>query len=886
MASRQPLWRINSADAPHRVDQHRRVEGEGRLGRECETVAITAGNGSYVYVTRSVDQFRILGELAIGVWVKATRSDLQILARVVLPSALDPQTRKPLSALVRGTSYKQVGAWEHLEISGFPQLVERQIRVLRAQYGSQIDSRGAYIDLVAVNIYGGQGQTQVWLDELDLSGAVPADAVPEATSNERTAVAGDANSQRAQSIRLSGSILNIDGRPILPRVIEHQGEPLKFLAELGFNAIRTSSTPTRELLSEAEQAGMWIVAPPPTLQTWQGNDGVSQVEPIPAAYDRVLAWGLGQDLAAPNLERIAQAAKQIRTADRRGARPVLCSPETALYAYSREVNILSAYRFPLSTSLQLTDYGTWLRERPRLARPGTPFWTVIQTQPASSMREQWAALAGTQVTGDVDSDALRLLVYTAIGAGMRGLEFASHSRLDAGDDETRLRALTLATINAELDLVEPWAAAGNYLTAADSNDPHVKGVVLQYERSRLLIVTRAAAHTQYLPQHASMQSVSFVLPGVPESHDFIELTAGGLRPLKHKRVTGGTLITLDDFDTTALVLMSPDPLITSVLLRRLDGIAKRTAEHQRDLVALTYAQVEAVERRLPAEVRDPSASAPLLQRARRSLDETQRALAAGDRRAAFLAARGANTPLGQLQRKHWERAAESLRSAVASPFVASFSTLPEHWQLIEKLRGSVRQASRLPAGDFEDLQAMIDAGWRHFLHPQEGIETAVEVSPGGTSKGRSSLRMEVQPKDRDRAATLVETAPLWVTSPPVRLARGDIVRIEGRVRVPTAIRGSVDGLMIVDSLGGESLAERFGQTNGWEEFLFYRAAPRDCELTLTFALTGFGEAMIDDVMIQPMGPAVAGPAASAARPPRIGLEQAQRMQQIFSMPRR
>jgi hypothetical protein len=92
--------------------------------------------------------------------------------------------------------------------------------------------------------------------------------------------------------------------------------------------------------------------------------------------------------------------------------------------------------------------------------------------------------------------------------------------------------------------------------------------------------------------------------------------------------------------------------------------------------------------------------------------------------------------------------------------------------------------------------------------------------------------------------------------------------------------------MIVDSLGGESLAERFGQTNGWEEFLLYRAAPRDCELTLTFALTGFGEAMIDDVMIQPMGPAVAGPAASAARPPRIGLEQAQRMQQIFSMPRR
>jgi hypothetical protein len=559
----------------------------------------------------------------------------------------------------------------------------------------------------------------------------------------------------------------------------------------------------------------------------------------------------------------------------------LCAAETGLRSFSREVGIVSAYRFPLSTSLQLTDYGNWLRGRPRLARPGTPFWSVIQTQPAASMRQQWSALAPSSAPGGIDPDALRLLVYTAIGAEMRGFEFASHSPLDANDPAAQQRRLALAIINAELELVEPWAAAGNFVATADSNDPTVKGTLLQYERSRLLVVTRLAAHAQYLPQHATTDSVSFVIPGVPESHEFIELTAGGLRPLKHKRVTGGTLITLDDFDTTSLVLMTPDSLMASVLSRRLAGIANRTAEMLSELVDRTYAQCEAVERRLPAEVRDPSAAQQFLATARGRLDQAERAMAAGDRRTAFIEARRANTPLGQLQRKHWQRAEASLRSTVASPFTATFDTLPEHWQLLAVLRASAHQENVLAGGDFEDLQSMIEAGWRHVEHAQDGVETKVEVAPGGSSNGRSCLRMEVQPRDRSKAAVLLETAPLWVTSPAVPVSRGMIVSIRGRIRVPAAVRGSVDGLMIIDSLGGEALAERFGQTGGWEEFVLYRAAPSDGQLRLTFALTGFGEAMIDDVTIRPVQSATSEASANPT-----ANDQARRMNGLFAPPRR
>ena len=41
-----------------------------------------------------------------------------------------------------------------------------------------------------------------------------------------------------------------------------------------------------------------------------------------------------------------------------------------------------------TTSMELTDYLAWLRERPRLARPGTPFWSTVQTHIPPAAQEQ------------------------------------------------------------------------------------------------------------------------------------------------------------------------------------------------------------------------------------------------------------------------------------------------------------------------------------------------------------------------------------------------------------------------------------------------------------------------------------------------------------------
>jgi hypothetical protein len=60
--------------------------------------------------------------------------------------------------------------------------------------------------------------------------------------------------------------------------------------------------------------------------------------------------------------------------------------------------------------------------------------------------------------------------------------------------------------------------------------------------------------------------------------------------------------------------------------------------------------------------------------------------------------------------------------------------------------------------------------------------------------------------------------------------------------------------MVIDSLGGEDLAERIDKTDGWGEFRLLRAVDRSGPLTVTFALSGLGEARLDDIAVQVMEP--------------------------------
>ena len=345
--------------------------------------------------------------------------------------------------------------------------------------------------------------------------------------------------------------------------------------------------------------------------------------------------------------------------------------------------------------------------------------------------------------------------------------------------------------------------------------------------------------------------MTIVVPGIPEAHETYELTPAGLLPLRHKRVTGGMQITIDDFQLCSMVLITPDPAVVNALTRRLAQLADRSAPLQRELAAETLAEVEAVEQRLPHKV-ESTLPADWLARARGELVAADKAAAANDQPTAYQAARKAIGPLEQFKRYRWEQVVTGQNSLATSPLTVGFATLPEQWRLVDQLRFVRPGASQLAGGDCENLGWMLQQGWRHIEHPLADLKTSVELSPKEPHGGRYSLHLQVRPTKPDDPPGLVETAPVWVSTAPVNVQARELIAIRGFIRIPTPIAGSIDGLLILDSIGGESLAERVGQTKGWREFIMYRIAPRDGPVTVTFALTGLGDAWIDDISIAPV----------------------------------
>jgi hypothetical protein len=115
----------------------------------------------------------------------------------------------------------------------------------------------------------------------------------------------------------------------------------------------------------------------------------------------------------------------------------------------------------------------------------------------------------------------------------------------------------------------------------------------------------------------------------------------------------------------------------------------------------------------------------------------------------------------------------------------------------------------------------------------------------------------------------VESPPVEIVSAPVQVRRTQLIRIHGWAYVPRRLEGSQDGLVIADSFGATALAERITVTDGWREFLLYRAAPYDGAVAVSIALTGIGEAWVDDLSIllhEPIADRLPGDNLDQARP--------------------
>ena len=562
----------------------------------------------------------------------------------------------------------------------------------------------------------------------------------------------------------------------------------------------------------------------------------------------------------------------------------------------------------------MSNYGNWVLRQPLMALPGTPLWTTVQTQAGEGLRRQLAALApegtghpgapGTPGRGSAAGsppptamgyEQIRLLVYTAISAGSRGLLFLSDSSLEAQDDQTRQRVLAVQLLNWELAVVEPLVAGGtkDELATAESNQPLVKGAVLRDGRARIFMPMWLAPGSQCVAPEAAAGKLPLTLFNVPESSMVFELAGGRLEQLRHQRQPGGIQVTLEEFGLSSLLFLAQDPPIIAAVAARAAAAGPQTAHLERDLagqkldaVARVYGQIggrvvpgmetgtSPISRNGPEGasqkwVMSPFPSPPAgagaqlnpateLETAKQDLKICDAQLASGDYPMASFYARRAMRPLRKLERAAWDAAMKGRDSSVMVLGTSSFQALPWYWAISDRIAAMRPGANRLPGGDFESLPLMVQSGWRHFQHVAPGIQSAADLLVDARHGGRMGLRLTARADTPENPPAMIEMPPLWISSPAAPVEAGQIVRIHGWVNVPTAITGSVDGLMVVESLTGEEMALRIDKTAGWREFTMYRIVPQSGSIALTFVLTGLGEVRLDDVTIEVMEPGFSG----------------------------
>ena len=838
-------WQLREQDCQARIVVQRMDFTSGHTAPGSELVRIVAGRGMRAHLAYPVDSVPVIDELNPTLWIRSDRFDLQLIARIVLPRTRDPRTGEPLQTLVRGDFYRQAGSWQQLGIRKMHRLLQTQAPSLSAEHGMAVDTRQAFVSELVLNIYGGPGTTTVWIDDLAMAtplvrtSARNVDAAREAEPvTEVRAASWDQNNMG--DVQFQGSVLLSGGRPLMARIIEYNGEPMAWLQQMGFNTLAFKSYPTRAVRQEIKKLGLWLLTPPPAEAELSADPDVAQ---------RVLAWDLGEGIDGGYLQQVARTVQLIRRIPS-ATRPVTCAPADSFSAYQRHVDLVRLDWQPHFSSLGMPDAVLQLQAAISQLRRGSPYWVSIPIQPAEALQRQWRALAaGMEMPAAISMDQLRIAVHRALASGSRGLYFRSSRRLDGPTAWQQQKCRQLEQINLELRSLEPWIAGGGPPSGVSTGDPDVTAVSIRTNRAQLVWVFRPGPSDQCVIAGVADQAVSLEVPGMPITYRPHLVDLSGTR--QRRPSLGNSRVRLITREPVTVLVMTDDPLAIDYLKRTEYEVQHRWAELTRLQVKSLFAQTQNVMDSIPLDSSQRSLWEQVRNQSTQRLSRMEHLHRQGDHPAVAGIALDARRTLQQARWRTWKSTSDVFSSVTSSPLCVGFQTLPEHWKMVQRLQGQDWGRNLLAAGECEDLDLMQQAGWRHFRGDQANVASHVELSPQDPHDGERCLQMHAWARDAgslEQSSLL--TAATSVKSSPVDVHPGDLVRIHGWVKIEQGLDDLGDGLLIYDSAGGSQLALRIHQTGRWQPFVIYRGIDQSQGLTVTCALSGFGEVQLDDFSIE------------------------------------
>ncbi|QGQ22898.1 hypothetical protein F1728_09520 [Gimesia benthica] len=887
-------WQVRIDPNMARKNWHVRNTTAQHAGAACEHLQVSTGNlGSLIELSHALPASRIINELTVSLWLKSNRRGTRIGLEAVLPHQVDPETGAAARIYLIGDTYTDEGQWQKLKCTTSEPLVNQSLGLLRGRSKlRQLDTREMYVERVLVVTRSSSDKVEFLMDDLKLS--------PIVHPNE-TVLQTAAAYQKEQVKPIVEFLLDrvqLQGKPMFPRMSRYHGENLATMKQAGLNVIWASQFDDYNFLGQLRSQGLWAMATPPRPQDSQGSFLPSRdatLIPFDEQTAPIIFWNLGTRIPGHQWNEIRSRVGQIQSADQQFKRPIMADVQGKERQISREVSMIGSSPRILNSDISLLDYRQTLIEKTQVA-PGRFLWTWIQTEPTAA-NSQWRETAN-KLPIVVEPEQIRLQTYSALSAGCRGAGYWTTSRLDETSATGALeRKLAIEQLNLEIDLIEPWLAAGTVIShvpfslkqretpqigqlGADfktagkdrlirderlaeremqllrekQTAEELQAAVIQSEFGTLILPVWYRHDAQFVPDQMAGNDATIVIPGGNVSASVWEVSTTEIRNLDRKRVNGGVQIRIPKFDMTSIIIMTSDQGLIENLRRKIAGISAQSAEACVQMSSAKLKRCEQTNALLVnmgvsqiARLDGPA----ILERSRKLSAQAEQSLASKDYHRARLQARDAMQLLRILQRSQWREATHNFDSAVTSPYTIAYSTLPDHWRMIEQIgRSSGKiQSNLLRSGDFEDIDTMTAEGWKHKQNPITGTQAIAELYPRDRKSGNFSLRLLAAPINRGEVPAYIEDPLVKVTTPPLEVRSGQIVHITGWVKVSSPIIGHTEGATLEDSIMGPGGALHWNAQSSWQKIDVIREVPRSETFTLSMYLYGLGAILFDDLRV-------------------------------------
>jgi hypothetical protein len=211
-------------------------------------------------------------------------------------------------------------------------------------------------------------------------------------------------------------------------------------------------------------------------------------------------------------------------------------------------------------------------------------------------------------------------------------------------------------------------------------------------------------------------------------------------------------------------------------------------------------------------------------------------------------------------RSSWDEATSQFGAFQSTPLLASPLSLPIHWEFIRLLAGRNAQTIPVPGVPLRDTAQLYESQWQVDRRLIENVQSDCYVGALGPD-GLPTLGIIARSMQGQPLSSGYGGAVMRVSSPPISAPAGAMIHVEGLVRIQSPAGETQSGLLVSDSLGGESLGQLISSADTspyeWRRFDLIRFVTEERAMRIHFETRGEMKAEVANItakMIMPSQP--------------------------------